>query len=141
MNDIPMRVRAIIGLALPCCGLLLCQCGLVHKAMTKKQKASIDISDADLAKVKVRCANEDLKVMGLRFKSDRFVPAERFQHLREQLGDGFVAVELEDIDANPEAIMRPHSVLTEHLIDQPGTKTRQALDSVLELFATRLGVA
>jgi dienelactone hydrolase len=109
--------------------------------ITKKQKASIDISDEDLAVVKDRCAHEDLTVMGLRFTSDRFVPAERFQFLREQLGDAFVAVELDDMDANPEAIMRPHSVLTEHLIDQPGTKTRQTLDAVLDLFTTKLQVA
>ena len=37
--------------------------------------------------------------------------------------------------------MAPHSVLTEHLIDEPGTKTRQTLDQVLDLFKTKLGVA
>jgi dienelactone hydrolase len=109
--------------------------------ITKKQKSSIDISDADLATVTARCANEDLQVLGLRFKSDRFVPPERFQFLRDQLGDAFIAVELEDADANPDAGMPPHSVLTEHLVDEPGTKTRQTLDQVLDLFKTKLGVA
>ena len=32
----------------------------------------------------------------------------------------------------------PHSVVTEHLIDEPGEPTRQALDQVLDLFRTRL---
>jgi dienelactone hydrolase len=106
--------------------------------ITPDRRRTIDISPGDLAKVKHRCAAEDLQVIGLRFKSDRNVPAERFAFLREQLGDAFVAVELEDADANPDAAMSPHSVLTEHLIDEPGSATRAALDLVLDLFRTRL---
>jgi dienelactone hydrolase len=107
-------------------------------SITKKHKASIDISPSELDVVKGRCANEGLKVLGLRFKSDSFVPGERFELLRRELGDAFVAVELEDEDANPEAAMKPHSVLTEHLVDEPGTKSRQALVDVLDLFRTKL---
>jgi dienelactone hydrolase len=107
-------------------------------AITKQQKGSIDISDADLEIVKQRCAADGLQVLGLRFKSDRFVPAERFEMLRRELGDAFVAVELDDADANPDGLMSPHSVLTEHLIDEPGSRTRDALDQVLELFRSRL---
>ena len=108
-------------------------------SLGKKGKRSIDCSPDDLAKVKVRCANEGLKVLGMRFKGDRFVPGERFRFLEEQLGDGFVAIELEDADANPAAIMKnPHSVVTEHLIDEPGTATRAALDQVLDLFRSKL---
>jgi hypothetical protein len=88
--------------------------------------------------VKGRCAADGLQVLGLRFKTDRLVPAERFEFLAEQLGDAFVAVELEGADANPDAAMSPHSVLTEHLIDEPGQPTRDALDRVLDLFRTRL---
>jgi dienelactone hydrolase len=107
-------------------------------AVTKRQAASIDCSPADLDVVKQRCASEGLQVLGLRFKSDRFVPRARFDFLREQLGDAFVAVELEDDAAHPDATMRPHSVVTEHLIDEPGEPTRAALDQVLELFRGRL---
>lgn len=106
--------------------------------MTKKHKRSIDISTADLDVVKRRCAAEGLTVLGLRFKGDRFVPKERFEFLREQLGDSFVAVEIEDEHANPDAAMSPHSVLTEHLIDEPGQPTKDALDQVLDLFRMRL---
>ena len=106
--------------------------------VAKKRRRSIDISADDLAVVKQRCAADGLQVLGLRFKSDRFVPGERFDFLREQLGDAFVAVELDDEAANPDATMPPHSVLTEHLIDEPGQPTRQALDQVLELFRSRL---
>ena len=73
-------------------------------------------------------------MLGLRFTGDRIAPGERFEHLRGQLGDSFVSVELPDDSANPDALGKPHSVVTEHLIDEPGEPTRQALDQVLELF-------
>jgi hypothetical protein len=107
-------------------------------AITRAQRRSIDCSPADLDVVKQRCAREDLTVLGLRFISDKFVPDERFAYLREQLGAAFVAVELDDAAANPDALMKPHSVVTEHLIDEPGEPTRAALDQVLDLFRTRL---
>jgi hypothetical protein len=109
--------------------------------ITPAQRNSIDISPRDLDAVKHRCAHDGLKVVGLRFKGDMFVPASRFKYLREQLGDAFVAVELEDEDANPDGLLKPHSVLTEHLIDEPGQPTRAALDLVLEHFRSRLLVA
>lgn len=105
--------------------------------ITARQRRSIDISPDDLAKVKQRCAN-GLTVLGLRFRGDKTSPGERFEYLREQLGEAFVGVELENSAANPAAALAPHSVLTEHLIDEPGQPTRDALDQVLDLFRTRL---
>jgi dienelactone hydrolase len=106
--------------------------------VTRAMRRSIDCSPADLDVVRGRCVAEGLEVLGLRFRGDRFSPATRFQFLREQLGDAFVAVEIDDSAANPAAAMKPHSVLTEHLIDEPGQPTRAALDTVLDLFRTRL---
>jgi dienelactone hydrolase len=106
---------------------------------TGAQRRSIDCSAGDLAIIKERCDTDGLQILGLRFKGDRFVPAERFQHLREALGDAFIAVELDDTAANPRAAMKnPHSVLTEHLIDEAGQPTRDALEQVLELFRSKL---
>lgn len=105
---------------------------------TPGRAGSIDISPRDLAVVRGRCEREGLQVLGLRFKSDRLVPAERFAFLRRALGDAFVAVELEDDAANPESPLPPHSVLTEHLVDEPGQPTRQALETVLDLFRAKL---
>jgi dienelactone hydrolase len=107
-------------------------------AVGRKRSRSMDISSDDLASVQQRCAADGLQVLGLRFKGDRFVPAARFESLHEKLGDAFVAVELDDEHANPEGVMKPHSVLTEHLIDAPGEPTRAALDQVLDLFRDRL---
>jgi dienelactone hydrolase len=105
---------------------------------TARTRRTIDISPDELAVVKGRCAAEGLQVLGLRFTGDRLVPGERFEFLAEQLGDAFVAVEIDDRHANPEGVMSPHSVLTEHLLDEPGEVTREALDRVLDLFRTKL---
>ena len=106
-------------------------------AIGKKRANTIDISDEDLAVVKQRCA-AGLEVIGMRFKSDRVVPSGRFRFLERELGSAFRAIELDDEHANPDATMSPHSVVTEHLIDEPGSKTRQALDDVLDLYRARL---
>ncbi|WP_043263087.1 dienelactone hydrolase family protein [Streptomyces sp. CT34] len=106
--------------------------------VTKSRAGRIDISAEDLAVVRGRCERDGLEVMGLRFRGDRLVPGDRFAFLRRELGDAFIAVELDDATANPAAALAPHSVLTEHLIDEPGQPTREALDGVLDLFRTRL---
>jgi dienelactone hydrolase len=108
--------------------------------LTKKHKRDLGISDADLARVKQRCADEpDLCVLGLRFTGDRMAPSERFERLREELGDKFVAIELDSSPTNPHGHPKmAHSVLTEHLQDREGTPTRVALDRVLDLFRTTL---
>ena len=103
------------------------------------RRRSIDSSDADLEIVRNRCAVEGLQVLGLRFDGDPFVPKERFEFLRERLGDGFVSVELTQADGHPDSILsKHHSVLTGDLIDEPGEASRAALDQVLELFRSRL---
>ena len=105
--------------------------------LTRAQRQSIDISREDLAVVQQRCA-AGLSVLGLRFASDRLSPPGRFSYLTRVLGDAFVAVTLPDDSANPDALMSPHSTLTEHLVDEPGQPTHDALEQVLDLFRTRL---
>jgi dienelactone hydrolase len=107
--------------------------------ITKRRKNTIDCSPAELDIVAGRCAGEGLRVLGLRFDDDPFVPAERFDFLRRRLGDGFVAVELDQADGNPaELLSKHHSVLTGGLVDEPGEPTRDALDRVLELLRVKL---
>src|SRR3954470_17433351 len=104
-----------------------------------RRKRDLGLSDSDLAKVKQKCAADDLKVLGLRFTGDKFVPPERFERLRQELGDRFVGVEIDSSKGNKWG-HRPaaHSVLTEDLQDETGTPTRDALDQVLDLFRTKL---
>jgi dienelactone hydrolase len=107
--------------------------------MGAKRKRDLDMSPGDLDKVKQKCAANDLTVLGLRFTGDSFVPPERFVRLREELGDNFVGVEIDSSEGNPYGNPKhAHSVLTEHLVDEPGHPTRDALDKVLGLFRTRL---
>lgn len=106
--------------------------------ITRKARYNIDISRPELEQVKARCREEDLRVIGMCFKSDRLVPSERFRFLRDELGDAFVGIELDDGDANPNSPVPPHSVVTEHLLDEPGSGSREALDQVLDLFRTKL---
>ena len=107
-------------------------------AVTGKARRTIDCSPEDLDTVAGRCAAGDLDVIGLRFKGDRLATADRFEFLRERLGDAFVGVDLDDEDGNPDGPLSPHSVLTEHLIDEPGQPTHDALELVLDHFRRRL---
>lgn len=86
-----------------------------------KRKAALGISEADLVAVKQRVA-EGTCVLGLRFEGDKTSPAERFDTLRRELGDGLVTVEL------PGA---KHSVLAADRVDS-------AVAQVLDFFRDRL---
>lgn len=102
------------------------------------RRRDLGVGDDDLEQVRQRVA-EGTCVLGLRFTGDRACPVERFARLAEELGDGFVAVELDSSPGNPAGHRRnAHSVLTEDLDDRPGTPTRQALDRVLDFLGERL---
>ena len=111
--------------------------------VSKKHRATIDVSEEDVATVAGRCSAEGLRVLGLRFRDDPFVPAARFAFLADRLGDGFIAVELDQADGNPAGLESPlisthHSVLTTALADDPGEPTQAALDQVLDFYQERL---
>jgi dienelactone hydrolase len=106
--------------------------------LSKSRKRDLGISDADLAMVKARAAAGQC-LLGLRFTGDKAVPGERFQRLRDELGDRFLAVEIDSSPGNQFGIRKgAHSVLTEDLVDEPGHPTREALDRVLSFFGERL---
>jgi dienelactone hydrolase len=106
--------------------------------LTKRHNRELGISDDDLARVKAHAA-AGTQVLGLRFTCDRFVPGERFERLRQELGDAFIGVEIDSSVGNPWDIPKSaHSVLTEHLVDEPGHPTHDALNQVLEFFRSRL---
>jgi len=104
----------------------------------KKRRAALGISDADLETVKAR-ATQGACLLGLRFTKDPALPAARFETLRNELGESFIAVEIDSSKDNPYGIPRAaHSVLTEHFVDTPGHPTRDALERVLTFFDERL---
>ena len=68
--------------------------------LSKKFKADIGISDGDLARVKERTAAGTC-LLGLRFSNDPFCFEQRFETLRRELGDAFIAVEIDSAPGNP----------------------------------------
>jgi dienelactone hydrolase len=109
--------------------------------LSPSRRRAVGISDADLARVKERAARGAC-LMGLRFTHDVAVPEARFDTLRRELGDAFIAIEIDSSKGNAYGIPRTaHAVLTEHFVDEPGHPTRDALDRVLAFFAERLAPA
>lgn len=105
----------------------------------KRRAAAPGISDADLAAVRERCTEEGICVLGMRFSHDPFVKAARFDTLERELGDRFIRIEIDSSPGNPHGISKSsHSVLTVHLVDEPGHPTREALDRLLAFFSERL---
>ncbi len=104
----------------------------------RRRKRSLGISNRDLEVARER-VDAGTCVLGLRFSNDSMAPAERFERLAEEFGDGFIGVEIDSSPGNPHGISpRAHSVLTEDLVDEPGHPTRDALDTVLEHLRSRL---
>ena len=89
-------------------------------AVTPSRSRDLNLSDADLARVKERAA-AGCEVLGLRYKKDPAV-GKRFQRLTQEIGDAFIRVELEG---------RQHSTVTEH-------RSQTAVDAVLTFFDDKL---
>lgn len=115
---------------------VLSQPALPAAAMSKRSAAGIDAAPEEVACARRRFENENLSMIGLRFKSDRSVPDARFETYRREFGDKFEAIELEDVDAAP-ADMPPHSVLTIHMREDGPTKAAE--QRVIAFFKERTG--
>ncbi len=102
------------------------------------RKSGLHASAEEIAAAKQAIEADGARILGLRFEGDPLCPAERFQRLRETFGAGFEAIELDPAAANPEGPKPAHSVLTNHLIDEAGQPTREALDRVLSFLAEQL---
>jgi dienelactone hydrolase len=89
-------------------------------AVAPRLRGDLNLSPTDLATVKEKVA-AGCPVLGLRYKGDPAVGT-RFQTLRRELGEGFLAVELPG---------RGHSVLTEQ-------RDEASVQRVLEFFRERL---
>jgi dienelactone hydrolase len=103
------------------------------------RKRALHISDEDLGVIRERTRNGGCPVLGLRFTGDPLCPPERFQRLREELGDAFEGIEIDSSKGNAAGIgSMAHSVLTKDLVDEEGHPTRAALDRVMSFFEERL---
>jgi dienelactone hydrolase len=118
---------------------------LTQPSLPLKEPAGLEISAEELAAVRQRLDREDLTVLAYRFAGDKICRAERFAAYAAALGDRFVARELPDSAANTEVapffakyVNYPHSVVTQHLVDEAGQPTIAARDEILAFFAQRL---
>ena len=82
-------------------------------SLGKSRSADLNLSPADLARVKERAA-AGCDVIGLRYRDDKLVGT-RFETLRAELGERFLTVEL------PSPFPRAHSVLTNER-DEPSVE-------------------
>jgi dienelactone hydrolase len=104
-----------------------------------KRSAGIDAAPEEIACAKRRHAEDGLTVIGMRFRGDPFVPDERFETYKRELGEAFEAIELDPKDAAPGPMANPHSVLTLNLADHGPTKAAE--ERVLAYFKERTGAA
>lgn len=104
------------------------------------RKAAIGVSTEEVSCAKRRFAEEDLSMIGLRFRGDPFVSDERFDTYKKTFGDRFEAIELDAKDGRSVQGEPPHSVLTVNLRDDdPEGPTKRAERRVIEFFKQRVG--
>ncbi len=114
-------------------------CPMPLPGLAKKNGPEIDISPADLERVKQRVDEEDLSIIGLRFSADGFCPKERFAGLKQKFGDRFEAIEIDSSPGNAYGFGKmAHSVLTMEYKAEPGFPTKQAMDRVIAFYRERL---
>ncbi len=115
---------------------------MAQPGLPARTKDGLDVSAADLARVRDRTEQEDLQVRGYRFDGDPLCPPERFARLERELGAGFHGETLPQSAGNPAGLRaqgRPaHSVFTTDLVDAAGEPTRRAADEVIAFFRERL---
>jgi dienelactone hydrolase len=118
---------------------------LAQPSLPLKEPAGLEIAPEEIVAVRARLERENLTVLAYRFEGDQICRAERFAAYASALGDRFVARELLDSAANPDVapffahrVPFPHSVVTQHLIDEAGQPTIAARDEILKFFTMRL---
>ncbi len=106
---------------------------------SRDHRRALHLNPGELEVVRRRARDEGVGVLGLRFTWDPLCPKLRFDTLRDELGDGFEAIEIDSSPGNPHGISPlAHSVLTLDLVDRDGHPTRSAKDRVLAFLDERL---
>jgi dienelactone hydrolase len=118
---------------------------LSQPSLPLKEPAGLEIAPDEIKAVRERLERDDLTVLAYRFAGDKICRAERFAAYAAALGERFVARTLPDSAANTDVapffeqrVPFPHSVVTQHLIDEAGQPTIAARDEILAFFARRL---
>jgi dienelactone hydrolase len=110
-------------------------------AVTRSRRGGLHASPQELQAAHEKIDHEGARILALRFIQDPMCPKERFERLRGEFGAAFEAIEIDEKYANPRGPKPAHSVLTNHLIDETGQPTREALDRTLEFLKEQLAPA
>ena len=103
-----------------------------------KRRADLGLNTADRQAVAARADAGQLCAIGLRFTQDPMVRPERFEALRELLGEAFIGVEIDSSKGNPDGFSaKAHSVLTEEYT-QHRSPTHDAYELVVRHLSERL---
>jgi len=92
-------------------------------------KSALDICPKDLEQVKQRVAQQELRLLALRFEGDRVSPPERMFRLREEFGE-----HIEIVPAQGDH----HSVLTLHFREIPEPRRTEIWDQLVGFLKTQL---
>jgi dienelactone hydrolase len=118
---------------------------LSQPSLPLNDPAGLEIAPDELKAVRERLDREDLTVLAYRFRGDKICRAERFAAYAAALGDRFIGRELPDEAASSDVspffarhVPYPHSVVTQHLIDETGQPTVAARDEIIAFFRKRL---
>ena len=107
--------------------------------VTPAQRRDPGLSEAELSIIEKRSVDDGLCALGLRFRADPAVPAERFQTLKDRLGDAFEVIEIDSRPGNPGGFGRmAHSVLTAEVREVDGQPAYEARKRVVEFLKERL---
>lgn len=109
-------------------------------ALTAKQRRDPGLSEREMKVIEKRAAEEGLCALGLRFSGDPMVPGERFQTLKDRLGDAFEVIEIDSSPGNAGGFGRmAHSVLTLEVREVDGQPAYEARKRMVEFLKERLG--
>jgi dienelactone hydrolase len=110
-------------------------------AITRSRRSGLHASADELQAAHEKVDRHGARILGLRFIQDPMCPGERFARLRAEFGAAFEAIEIDEKYANPRFPKPAHSVLTNHLIDENGQPTREALERTLAFLKEQLSPA
>jgi dienelactone hydrolase len=107
--------------------------------LTPARRRDPGLSEGELSIVARRAEEDGLCALGLRFSEDQMAPRERFQTLKDRLGDAFEVIEIDSGPGNPYGLNRfAHSVITDQVVYDENHPTYRARERVVEFLRERL---
>ena len=118
---------------------------LAQPSLPLKEPAGLEIAPDEIKAVRERLEREDLTVLAYRFEATRSAGRSASPPMPRRSAIASSPATLPDSAANTDVapffaqrVPFPHSVVTQHLIDEAGQPTIAARDEILAFFARRL---